>query len=169
MSALAQVPDVERVAVLAAQQQLRVDAVLHHVRRAPLAGDHRVVAEVPPEVVGQLLLRPRSCSHAAPHLERLVIEHEDAAGAVAVCGARARSRRCRRGRSARCEARRSRSWRITSSPSITFTRRGFRGSGFVSRMWMRERARARHHEVATLGARISAHSRTYKAFAVKWA
>ena len=51
----------QAVAVLAAEQQLGLDAVLDHVRRAPLAGDQRVVAEVPPEVVGEVL-RPRSIS-----------------------------------------------------------------------------------------------------------
>ncbi len=52
---LAQVPDVEGVTVLSAQQQLGIHAVLHHVRRAPFAGDHRVLAQVPGEVVGQVL------------------------------------------------------------------------------------------------------------------
>src|SRR5690606_6996035 len=70
-------------AVLAAQQQLRVHAVLDHVRRAPLAGDHRVVAQVPPEVVRELLRAPLLLP-APLHLERLVVQHEDAARAVAV-------------------------------------------------------------------------------------
>src|SRR5690606_10130659 len=47
--ALLQVPHMERVAVLPGQEQLRVHALAYHVRRAPLAGDHRVVAEVPPD------------------------------------------------------------------------------------------------------------------------
>ncbi len=73
----------QRVAVLASQEQLRVHAALHHIRRAPLACDHRVVTEVPPEVVRQLLrstiLLPRSFD-----LECFGVEDEDAAGAVAV-------------------------------------------------------------------------------------
>ena len=81
--AAVEIPHVQRVAVLARQQQLRVHAVLHHVRRAPLAGDHRVVAEVPPEVVGEVL-RSAIALPAALDLERLGVEHEDAAGAVAV-------------------------------------------------------------------------------------
>ena len=73
----------QRVAVLAGQEQLRIHAALHHVRRAPLAGDHRVVTEVPPEVVRQLL---RSAILLPPpfDLECFGVEHEDAAGAVAV-------------------------------------------------------------------------------------
>ena len=73
----------QRVAVLASQEQLRVHAALHHIRRAPLACDHRVVTEVPPEVVRQLLrstiLLPRPFD-----LECFGVEDEDAAGAVAV-------------------------------------------------------------------------------------
>ena len=37
------------------QQQLGVNAVLHHVRRAPFGGNHGVVPQVPPEVVCQVL------------------------------------------------------------------------------------------------------------------
>src|ERR1700749_659233 len=56
MTSLVQVPDMNLVAILAGQQQLRVGAVLDHVRRAPFRGDHGVVSQVPPEVVGKLLL-----------------------------------------------------------------------------------------------------------------
>ena len=79
----AQIPDVQLVAVLAAQQQLRVDAVLHHVGRAPRAGDHGVESEVPPEVVRQLLRTAIQLPPAA-NVERLGIHQEDAARAVAV-------------------------------------------------------------------------------------
>ena len=51
--------------------------------RAPLAGDHHVVPEVPPEVVGQLL-RSAILLPLARDVEALVIHQEDAAGAVAV-------------------------------------------------------------------------------------
>src|SRR5436190_921418 len=53
--ATAEVPHMQLMAVAACQQNLRVQAVLDHVGRAPLAGDHGVAAQVPPEVVGQLL------------------------------------------------------------------------------------------------------------------
>src|SRR5437868_8956781 len=84
MTALVQVPDMNLVAVFAGQQQLRVDAVLHHVRSAPFGRDHRVVSEVPPKIVSQLLwaaiLLPRSLQ-----LKRVRVHQEDATGAVSVC------------------------------------------------------------------------------------
>ena len=61
--ALVQVPEVQTAAVLAAEQQLGDQPVLEHVGRAPLAGHHGIVAEVPPQVVRELL-RP------AVHLPR---------------------------------------------------------------------------------------------------
>ena len=73
---LAQVPEVQAVAVLAVEQQLGLHPGLDHVRRAPLAGDHRVVAEVPPEVVVQVLLAAVDLP-AAEHVEGVVVEHED--------------------------------------------------------------------------------------------
>ena len=82
VDALVDVPDVQLVAVLARQQQLGVHAVLDHVRRAPFGGDHRVVPEVPPEVVGQLL-RAAVLLPLALQLERLRIHQEDAARTVA--------------------------------------------------------------------------------------
>src|SRR5207248_4733745 len=89
MPALAQVPDVERVAVLAPDEKLGIEAVLDHVGSAPLARDHGVVAKVPGEVVGELL---RAAIDLPPsqHLEAVVIEDDDSAGPVAVlCAKRA--------------------------------------------------------------------------------
>ena len=77
-----QVPDVELVSVLTAQQQFRHDAVFDHLGGAPLAGDHRVVVDVPPEVVGEIL-RPPFGFPRALDLERLMVYDEDAAGPVA--------------------------------------------------------------------------------------
>jgi hypothetical protein len=82
VDALVEVPDVQLVTVLAGEEQLGVDAVLHHVRRAPFGGDHGVVPEVPPEVVRQVL-RPALLLPLPLQLERLGIHQEDAAGAVA--------------------------------------------------------------------------------------
>ena len=80
--ALVQVPDVQLAAVLSRQQQLRVEAVLHHIRRAPFGGDHGVVPEVPPEIVSQILgaalLLP-----LALQLKRSGIHQEDAARTIA--------------------------------------------------------------------------------------
>src|SRR5437868_2853291 len=83
VATLAQVPDVELVTILVAQQQLRTNPALDHIGGAPLAGDHRVVPEVPPEVVGEELV-PAIDLPAAEHVEALMIEHEDAARAAAV-------------------------------------------------------------------------------------
>src|SRR5829696_7195784 len=83
MHATVEIPDMQRVAVLAAEKQLGNHAVLDHLRRAPLARDHRVVTEMPPEVIRQVL-RSAIALPATLNLERLWIEHEDAAGAVAV-------------------------------------------------------------------------------------
>src|SRR2546422_8330511 len=86
VATLGQVPDVQLRTVTALQQDVRVDAVLDHLRRAPLAGDHRVVAEVPPEVVGEIL-RAAVELPATPNLEGVVVDDEDATWAVTGGGA----------------------------------------------------------------------------------
>src|SRR5258708_35836332 len=70
------------MAVAAFQQNLGVDAVLDHLRRAPLARDHRVVAKVPPEVIREIL-RPAVELPAAADIEGVVVDDEDAARPVA--------------------------------------------------------------------------------------
>src|SRR5580704_8107352 len=55
VAALAQIPHMQRMPVAALQENVRVDAVFHHARSSPLAGDHGVVTQVPPEVVRQIL------------------------------------------------------------------------------------------------------------------
>src|SRR5580765_4716357 len=69
------------VAVLAGQQQLRVDTVFYHVRRAPFGRNHRVVSQLPPEVVSQLLwatiLFP-----GALQVKRVRVHQEDATRAI---------------------------------------------------------------------------------------
>ena len=90
MPALGEVPEVQRVAVLLAQQQLGHDAVLDHRRGAPLAGDRDVLVEVPPGVVGQVL-RAAVGLPGAQHVERGVVEQRDPARpVVAVRAAEAR-------------------------------------------------------------------------------
>src|SRR6266481_3338493 len=83
MAALAQVPDVEPMAVVAFDQALEAEPVLEHVGRAPFAADSDVVADVPPEVVSEKL-RAAVDLPLAEHLEAFVIEQEDAAGTAAV-------------------------------------------------------------------------------------
>src|SRR5262245_15820001 len=74
------------MAVLAAQQKLRVEAVLHQVGWAPFGGDHGVMPQVPPEVVSQqlraVLLLPWTLQ-----LESIGVHQEDAAGTIAGGGA----------------------------------------------------------------------------------
>src|ERR1700694_6177607 len=70
------------MAVLAAEQQLGIESRLEHVRRAPLAGHHDVISEVPPEVIREEL-RSALDLPTAEHIERIVVEHENAARPVA--------------------------------------------------------------------------------------
>jgi hypothetical protein len=72
---------VQAVAVLPAEQQLGHQAVLDHGRSAPLAGDQRVLVEVPPGVVGQVL-RASVGLPRPQHVEGVVVEQRDAARAV---------------------------------------------------------------------------------------
>src|ERR1700761_664827 len=81
MTSLVQVPDMNLVAILAGQQQLRVGAVLDHVRRTPFRGDHGVVSEVPPEVVGELL-RAAILFPGSLQFEGVSVHQENAARAV---------------------------------------------------------------------------------------
>src|SRR3546814_8947295 len=79
----AKVPDMKLVPVLAAEKQVRHEAVLDHVRRAPLAGDLGVAAQMPGKVVGQAL-RPAVDLPAPEDVEAVVVKKEDAARPVAV-------------------------------------------------------------------------------------
>ncbi len=83
MAALAQIPDVKPMAVVAFDQALQAEPVLEHVGRAPFAADSDVVADVPPEVVGEKL-RAAVDFPLAEHVETFVIEQEDSSGAAAV-------------------------------------------------------------------------------------
>ena len=83
MAALAQVPQMQRVTVLAAEQQIGLHSIFDHFRRAPFAGDRNVVAEMPPEVVGQVL-RSAVDLPAAEHVDALMVEQKESAGTVAV-------------------------------------------------------------------------------------
>ncbi len=80
---LRQIPNVQLVTVAALQQNFRIHALVHHVGRAPLAGDYGVEAQVPPEIVGQLL-RAAVQFPLAHDVEAVLIHHEDSAGTVAV-------------------------------------------------------------------------------------
>ena len=73
-------------AVLAGQQEFRVHTVLDHVRGAPFAGDQSVVAQMPVEVVGEIL-RPATFLPGPRDVEGLVVQDKDSAGALTVGGA----------------------------------------------------------------------------------
>src|SRR6266540_4138938 len=81
--ALGEVPEMQAPAVFAAEQNFRDETVLKRIWRAPLAGDHRVVAEMPPYIVTELL-RPAIDLPAAERLETLLIHDEHAARCFAV-------------------------------------------------------------------------------------
>src|SRR5262249_26716675 len=83
MPALGEIPEMQAPAVFAAEENFRNEAVLEGVGCAPFAGNHRVVAEMPPRVITELL-RSAVDLPAAKGLETLVIHDEDAAGRLAV-------------------------------------------------------------------------------------
>ena len=80
--ALVQIPEMQPPPVFAAEQDFRNQALLEGVGRAPFAGDHGVMAEMPPEVIGQFL---RTAVHfpLTHDLETLRIEQENAARRLA--------------------------------------------------------------------------------------
>ena len=101
VATLIQVPDVQFATVLSRKQQLRIEAILHHIRGAPFGGDHGVVPEVPPEVVSQIL-RTTLLLPGALKLKRIRIHQEDAARTIASWLIRARCHKCRRGHNEWC-------------------------------------------------------------------
>src|SRR4029079_1515918 len=71
------------------QQQLWHEPVLEHVGRAPFAGDERVVAEMPPCVVGEPLV-PALDLPLPANVERFGVHQEPAAGPTAAGAAKRR-------------------------------------------------------------------------------
>jgi hypothetical protein len=76
-----QIPDVQAMAVAPVEEGLHIHPLLHHAGRAPLAGDHHVIAQMPPEIVGQKL-RPPIHLPAPQDLERVMVKREDPAGSI---------------------------------------------------------------------------------------
>ena len=133
--ALRHVPEMQPAAVLGAQDLLRDQPVLDHVGRAPLAGHHRVVAEVPPHVVGEVL-RAAVDLPAAEHVEGLVVHHEDAARALAL-GVAERADVDAAGPAMHgVRPRVARPLGELGRLDRACTSLGLPGSGLVSRMWM---------------------------------
>src|SRR5262249_60489339 len=77
MAPPAQVPHVYVASVLAAQQKLRVQPAFNHVGSSPLAGQHHIVAQVPPEVVGEEL-RTAVDLPTAKNVKREMVKHQHA-------------------------------------------------------------------------------------------
>src|SRR3712207_3399078 len=71
------------MAIFASQELLGVEPAFDHIRRAPLAGDHGVVAEMPPEVVGKIL-RSSIDLPGPERVEALVVHDEHAPRSFAV-------------------------------------------------------------------------------------
>src|SRR5215203_6962152 len=85
MTSSAQIPDVQLLTIAALHEYLWVEPAFDHIRRAPLAGDHGVVAQVPPEVVGEVLWSP--LDFPAPQgIKAFVVHDEDAAWAISIGG-----------------------------------------------------------------------------------
>src|SRR5215813_2748267 len=77
MPPTAQIPDMNAAPILATEENLRFQPFLEGVGSPPFAGDHRVVAEMPPEVVGQVLWPPVHFP-LSKHIEGFTIEQKDA-------------------------------------------------------------------------------------------
>src|SRR6266700_2228069 len=89
MPAATQIPDMHLMTIFAAKKQIWLNSIFNHVRRAPFAANQRVKSQVPPKIVMQKL-RPAVHFPLPENLERFAIEHENAAGAVAIgCSKRA--------------------------------------------------------------------------------
>src|SRR5262245_31961620 len=76
MPSTAQVPDMNAAPILATEENLRFQPFLERVGSPPFAGDHRVVAEMPPEIIGQVLWSPVHFP-LSKHIEGFTIEQED--------------------------------------------------------------------------------------------
>ena len=87
--ALVQVPEMQPPAIFGAEQNFRDQAVLEGIGRSPLARDQRVVTEMPPGIICEML-RPAVDLPLAAHIERLVVHQEHAARSLALAVAQRR-------------------------------------------------------------------------------
>jgi hypothetical protein len=84
--AFGEAPEVEVMAELPSKEVFGVEALLDHRWRRPLRRDGDVVVEVPPHVVGEVLLAPVGLPRAGD-LEGVVIEKRNPSRAVGAVGA----------------------------------------------------------------------------------
>jgi hypothetical protein len=82
VATLAQIPDVQGMAVLSTKQQVWHRTVFDHFRRSPLTGNRDVVPEVPPEIIGEVL-RSTIDFPSPQHVKAFMVEQEDSAGSIA--------------------------------------------------------------------------------------
>src|ERR1700730_10879604 len=80
---LAQITNMQRVTIAALQQNFGVHSLFDHVRRAPLAADERVVSQMPPEVITEIL-RSAIDFPLPQDVEAVRIEDENAARSVPI-------------------------------------------------------------------------------------
>src|SRR3984957_7036598 len=71
------------VPVFAAQQELRIHAILDHIRRAPLAGNGDVMSQVPREIIAKILRAPIDFP-SAERIETVMIKRENSSGTIAI-------------------------------------------------------------------------------------
>src|SRR5437667_9417018 len=81
--ALVQIPEMQLAAIAAVEQDFRHQAVLESIGRPPLAGDERVLAQMPPAIVRELLRAPVQLP-PAKDLEAFMIDEEDSARRLAL-------------------------------------------------------------------------------------
>ena len=78
-----QIPDVQSAAVSAGEQMVRLQAGLDLIRYAPLACDQGVMAQMPPEIIGQLL-RTAVDFPTPQDVELIMVQQKDPARASAI-------------------------------------------------------------------------------------
>src|SRR5438552_5218196 len=89
MPASTQIPDMHLMSIFAAEEEVRLQSVFDHIRRAPFATQQRVEPQMPPEIVMQKLWAPTHLP-LTKDFERLTIEHENTPRAFAIgCSKRA--------------------------------------------------------------------------------
>src|SRR5580658_2290862 len=87
VTTLLQIPHMQRVPVAALQKNLRIHAGFHHVWRSPLAGNHGVLAQMPPEIVSEIL-RPTVDFPFPQNLKAVRIHDENSARSLSRSGAK---------------------------------------------------------------------------------
>src|SRR5947207_13763892 len=83
MPASTQIPDMHLMSIFVAEEEVRLQSVFDHIRRAPFATQQRIEPQMPPEIVMQKLWAPTHLP-LTQDFERLTIEHENTPRTVAI-------------------------------------------------------------------------------------